>query len=167
MIDREKVIKALELEIKYGDTWQCALDCPYYGKTGGNCYTQVAMDALELLKEQKSEEDETGLSVTGEDIETLMNLIEKTLRKTHYQTVGCNNECIWLQTFIDAIELLKVQPRGRWVQLTGMAPPEYHGHKVCSLCNCFAPYDPIHPWKEILSKYCPGCGAKMEGEVDE
>ena len=112
MIDREKVINALELEIKYGDTWQCALDCPYYGNTGGNCYTQVAIDALELLKAQKPK-------------------------------------------------------HGKWVRLTGMAPPEYHGHKICSLCNCFAPYDPIHPWKEILSKYCPGCGAKMEGEVDE
>lgn len=69
----------------------------------------------------------------------------------------------------DALSLLKEQEpkRGKWVRLTGMAPPEYHGHKVCSLCNCFAPYDPIHPWKEILPKYCPGCGAKMEGETDE
>lgn len=107
MINKEKVIKALELEIKYGDTWQCALDCPYYGNTECTCYKQVAMDALELLKK-----------------------------------------------------------RGRWVRLTGMAPPEYHGHKVCSLCNCFAPYDPIHMGREILSKYCPGCGAEMEGEVE-
>lgn len=66
---------------------------------------------------------------------------------------------------IDTLEMLQEQRRGRWVQLTGMAPPEYHGHKVCSLCNCFAPYDPIHMGREVLSKYCPGCGAKMEGKV--
>lgn len=58
MTDRKKVIKALELEIKYKDTWQCALDCPYYGNTGCNCYTQVAMDALELLREQEPIEPE-------------------------------------------------------------------------------------------------------------
>ena len=55
---------------------------------------------------------------------------------------------------------------GQWVRLTGMAPPEYHGHKVCSVCGCLAPYDPIHPWREELSRYCPGCGAEMEGEAE-
>ena len=54
--------------------------------------------------------------------------------------------------------------RGRWVPLTGMAPPEYHGHKICSLCECMAPHDPIHVAREILPKYCPGCGAEMDGE---
>ena len=110
MIDREKVIKALELEIRYRDTWQCALHCPYYSNTECTCYTQVAIDALELLKEQQPK-------------------------------------------------------RGQWVRLTGMAPPEYHGHKICSLCESMAPYDPLHMGREILPKYCPGCGAKMEGEV--
>ena len=67
-----------------------------------------------------------------------------------------------------AQELLKDQePKcGKWVRLTGMAPPEYHGHKVCSACGCLAPYDPIHPWREELSRYCPGCGAEMEGEAE-
>lgn len=51
---------------------------------------------------------------------------------------------------------------GKWIKLTGMAPPEHHGHKICSVCNCLAPYDPIHQWREVLSPYCPGCGAKME-----
>ena len=67
-----------------------------------------------------------------------------------------------------AIELLKEQEpkRGRWERLTGMAPPEYHGHKICSVCGCLAPYDPIHPWHEELSRYCPGCEAKMKGEAE-
>lgn len=51
---------------------------------------------------------------------------------------------------------------GKWVKLTGMAPPEYHGHKICSVCKSFAPYNPFHPGREMLSPYCPGCGAKME-----
>ena len=50
----------------------------------------------------------------------------------------------------------------KWIKLTGMAPPEYHGHKICSVCESFAPYNPIHPWREMLTPYCPGCGAEME-----
>lgn len=70
--------------------------------------------------------------------------------------------------FADALTLLKEkEPKhGKWERLTGMAPPEYHGHKICSVCGCLAPYDPIHPWREELSRYCPGCGAEMEGEVE-
>lgn len=58
--------------------------------------------------------------------------------------------------------ILREQEVGKWIKLQGMAPPEYHGHKICSVCESFAPYDPIHPWREMLSPYCPGCGAKME-----
>ena len=53
MIDKEKVIKALELEVEYPCTWECASGCPYYGTTDNDCYTQVALDVLELLKEQE------------------------------------------------------------------------------------------------------------------
>lgn len=66
----------------------------------------------------------------------------------------------------DAVELLKEQEQkcGKWERITGMAPPEYHGHRICSICECFAPYDPLHMGREILPKYCPGCGAEMDGE---
>lgn len=53
MADIEKVIKALELEVKYANNWDCISECPYYGNTDCDCYTQVAMDALELLKQVK------------------------------------------------------------------------------------------------------------------
>lgn len=53
MTDREKVIKAIELEIKHENTWECRKECPYYGKTDRNCFTQVLVDALELLKEHE------------------------------------------------------------------------------------------------------------------
>lgn len=65
-----------------------------------------------------------------------------------------------------ALALLREQEVGKWIKLQGMAPPEYHGHKICSVCESFAPYDPIHPWREMLSPYCPGCGAKMEVSAD-
>ena len=56
---------------------------------------------------------------------------------------------------------------GKWIRLTGMAPPEYHGHKICSVCNSFAPYDPLHQGREMLTPYCPGCGSMMEVTGDE
>jgi hypothetical protein len=59
MPDREKVITALQLECEYPYSWECADKCPYYGKTDCDCYTQVAKDALELLKEQKPVEAKT------------------------------------------------------------------------------------------------------------
>ena len=55
-----------------------------------------------------------------------------------------------------------LKKKARWIKLDGMAPPEHHGHKICSVCECMAPYDPLHVGREILSPYCPGCGAKME-----
>lgn len=66
------------------------------------------------------------------------------------------------QNAVKPIEDANTNVPGKWIRLTGMAPPEYHGHKICSICESFAPYDPLHPGREILSPHCPGCGAKME-----
>ena len=52
MTDREKVITALQLELEYPYSWECAAKCPYYGKTDCDCFAQVTKDAIELLKEQ-------------------------------------------------------------------------------------------------------------------
>ena len=52
MTDREKVITALQLELEYPYSWECAAKCPYYGKTDCDCFNQVAKDAIELLREQ-------------------------------------------------------------------------------------------------------------------
>ena len=51
---------------------------------------------------------------------------------------------------------------GRWIKITGMAPPEHHGLHYCSVCNEPAPRD--KHFREMLSDYCPACGAKMDGE---
>lgn len=53
---------------------------------------------------------------------------------------------------------------GRWVEIKGMAPPEYHGKHRCSLCYARALERKMH---EELSNYCPNCGAKMRGDTDE
>ena len=147
MPDKEKVIKALELEVKYDGTWDCIGECPYYGHTDHNCYTQVAMDALELLKADQSVIDQ----IEWERDTALEQLAEVD------KSLG--------EKMDDLQEM--ITKRGRWERLTGMAPPEYHGHKICSVCGCLAPYSPIHVGREELSRYCPGCGARMDGGWDE
>jgi len=142
MDDLRKVIKALEI---CGVQHTCGEKCPYCDERV--CYDKLMADACELLKASRQTEWERdtaadqltqiGKSI-GEQMDDIVLLLEK-------QRVS----------------------RGRWERLTGMAPPEYHGHKICSICGCMAPHHPIHVWREELPKYCPGCGAEMEGDRDE
>ena len=64
---------------------------------------------------------------------------------------------------IPAADVVKVV-HGGWKKLRGMAPPEYHGRHICSECGRMA-----REWKmhEILTDYCPHCGAKMDGGKHE
>ena len=51
---------------------------------------------------------------------------------------------------------------GKWIEWNGMDIPENHGRHKCSICGEFAikpKYD-----EEILTYYCPNCGAKMMDE---
>ena len=63
---------------------------------------------------------------------------------------------------VDAVPVI----HARWVKMTGMMPPEYHGHYECS--NCAWHMKGLrNSWtreEELL--YCPGCSAKMDGEVN-
>lgn len=143
MDDLRKVIKGLECAIGVRGCRNCD-ECPY--DNDFNCIgCEIVMsDALELLKASRQTEWERDTAVDqltqiGKSIGEQMNDIVLLLEK---QRVS----------------------RGRWERLTGMAPPEYHGHKVCSVCGCMAPHHPIHIAREELPKYCPGCGAEMEGE---
>lgn len=55
--------------------------------------------------------------------------------------------------------------RGKWYKPSGMMPPEYAGAYRCSECDKFAMRD----WKshkQVLSDYCPHCGADMRGDTD-
>lgn len=53
------------------------------------------------------------------------------------------------------------QKTGKWIKPTGMMPPEYHGHYECSECGAWAMCT-YHKSKVRLTRYCPGCGIKME-----
>ena len=55
---------------------------------------------------------------------------------------------------------------GRWVKMTGMMPPEYHGHYECSECQWHMKGLRNSWTREEELYYCPHCGAKMDGEAD-
>lgn len=55
---------------------------------------------------------------------------------------------------------------GRWVKMTGMMPPEYHGHYECSECQWHVKGLRNSWTREEEMNYCPNCGAKMDGESD-
>ena len=52
-MDREKVIKALEVCIPLDEDENCPMECPYYRDVCSG-YSQVMRDALTLLKEQEA-----------------------------------------------------------------------------------------------------------------
>ena len=64
-----------------------------------------------------------------------------------------------------ATAMLKAEPkRGRWVKMTGMMPPEYHGHYECSECQWHLK-GLRNSWnREEEMYYCPHCGALMRNE---
>ena len=65
----------------------------------------------------------------------------------------CDNR----EAFNIAIEALENQKTGHWIDVTNGRG----GHK-CDNCHDYAPS--YQSGVEYLAKYCPNCGAKMEGE---
>lgn len=70
----------------------------------------------------------------------------------------------------DALEKLEKVPavdavpvvHGQWIKMTGMMPPEYHGHYCCSECRWHMK-GLRNSWsREEELSYCPNCGAKMD-----
>lgn len=53
---------------------------------------------------------------------------------------------------------------GYWKKIVGMAPPEYRGKHICSLCGQRALE---RNYREELSDFCSHCGARMDGERNE
>lgn len=53
---------------------------------------------------------------------------------------------------------------GRWVKMTGMMPPEYHGHYCCSECQWHMKGLRNSWTREEELSYCPNCGTKMNLE---
>ena len=56
---------------------------------------------------------------------------------------------------------------GHWVKMTGMMPPEYHGHYECSECQWHMKGLRNSWTREEELTYCPNCGARMDGERRE
>lgn len=63
---------------------------------------------------------------------------------------------------VDAVPVV----HGRWVKMTGMMPPEYHGHYECSECKWHMKGLRNSWTREEELSYCPNCGVKMDGESD-
>lgn len=64
---------------------------------------------------------------------------------------------------LPAVEAVPVR-HGRWIKMTGMMPPEYHGHYCCSECGWHLKGLRNSWTREEEMPYCPNCGAKMDGE---
>ena len=73
-----------------------------------------------------------------------------------YNTKATYAECI---TMVKAMETIDAEPvrHGRWVKMDTTG--RYDGENVwnCSVCGY-----PVGIWT-VGSKYCPNCGAKMDG----
>lgn len=70
-----------------------------------------------------------------------------------------------LHNDIKAIPAVDAAPvvHARWVKMTGMMPPEYHGHYMCSNCEWHMKGLRNSWTREEELSYCPGCGAIMDG----
>lgn len=78
-----------------------------------------------------------------------------------WDNMGVRN-LIMRQKAVDAAPVV----HGRWVKMTGMMPPEYHGHYECSECQWHMKGLRNSWTREEELNYCPNCGAKMDGEAD-
>lgn len=67
--------------------------------------------------------------------------------------------------FADYVVSGEIAPvrHGRWMKMTGMMPPEYHGHYECSECQWHMKGLRNSWTREEELTYCPNCGAKMDG----
>lgn len=76
--------------------------------------------------------------------------------------------CGKIYSQINAIPVVNATPviHGRWVKMTGMMPPEYHGHYECSECQWHMKGLRNSWTREEDLNYCPNCGAKMETKND-
>lgn len=59
---------------------------------------------------------------------------------------------------IDAVPVV----HAKWEIVHGMINPKYSGRKRCTRCGDISPNDMCG--REMLSHYCPNCGAKMDAK---
>lgn len=99
-----------------------------------------------------------------EEIEKAIERLEKTAEKDHSERMyAAIDEAVreerqtlkWLKDYKRLLESLENQKTGHWYEIEHSSAdfPIY----ICSECNCGSGIS-----KDF--KYCPNCGAKMEGE---
>lgn len=74
-------------------------------------------------------------------------------------------DCIKAVKELPAVDAAPVV-HGRWEKMTGMMPPEYHGHYCCSECGWHMKGLRNSWTREEELPYCPQCGARM-GDKDD
>lgn len=80
---------------------------------------------------------------------------------------GYNPNCeTYINRYFEEVPAVDAAPvvHGRWVKMTGMMPPEYHGHYECSECGWHMKGLRNSWTREEDMKYCPNCGARMDGD---
>lgn len=99
-----------------------------------------------------------------------MSLVDRYKVKALIQNSGYDLECRAdreeLCREIDELPVVDAAPvvHGRWIKMTGMMPPEYHGHYCCSECEWHM-NGLRNSWtREEELSYCPNCGAMMDLE---
>lgn len=76
--------------------------------------------------------------------------------------------CFALSIFIDEMQAVDVQPvkHGHWEKIT-IVPATDTGNRILARCSeCGDTVFYTVTGREITLKYCPNCGAKMDGGAD-
>lgn len=105
--------------------------------------------------------------VINGEISSLENYMLKGIKDCQSEHIKFKNISFRCKTIEDAdgnvFTKSPEREKGCWYKPTGMMPPEYAGVYRCSECSEIAMRDWKHH-KQILTKFCPNCGAKMRGD---
>lgn len=99
------------------------------------------------------------------DADALERNIREDVLFKYFMGRDVHNEDLYMTHIHNVIELqptIEPMTHGHWEKWGGMMPPEYTGKHFCSQCGGHCPHDYGH---EKFSPWCPGCGAKMDEEV--
>lgn len=79
-----------------------------------------------------------------------------------------NQDIMFIRKLINETETEEVAPavHAHWVEKVGMQPVGQHGEHYCSACSGCALRGRPGSGRDIQTKFCPHCGAKMDEEVE-
>lgn len=91
--------------------------------------------------------------------QTALNNVESDEKAAQlYEDIADSRIETWLG-LVDSVDAAPVV-HGRWVKMTGMMPPEYHGHYECSECGWHIKGLRNSWTREEELLYCPNCGSR-------